>query len=130
MHSLHQIMYCNNAGPDRICSAAQQFCNENILLPLAGPYDMYYVPGYPTDNYPPDINPYLSLPEVVSAIGAENPWNRSSYDVYENFARTGDWMRSSSRYLQEVIEDESGVQVLVYAGDAVSRSSVIYASSS
>lgn len=39
--------------------------------------------------------------------------------VYANFARTGDWMRSSSRYLQEVIDDESGVNVFVYAGDAV-----------
>jgi hypothetical protein len=43
-----QIISCNKGGPNSVCSAAQNYCNHNILSPLAGNYDvsppLYYFP--------------------------------------------------------------------------------------
>lgn len=113
-------MYCHTAGPDSICSAAQIYCNENILGPLCGEYNPYYILEPSSDPYPPALEPYLSLPSVVTAIGAESPWSMINLEVLLHFQDTGDWIRSSRRYLEQVIDHESGVNVFIYAGDAVS----------
>ncbi|KAI0000650.1 Alpha/Beta hydrolase protein [Russula compacta] len=90
-----QITACNNGGSNSVCSEAQNFCNGNILSPLAGNWDVYY---------------------VTSKIGSQTKWKFVSLDVYENFAKTGDWMRSSSPNLETVIN--AGVRTIIYAGDA------------
>jgi hypothetical protein len=47
----------------------------------------------------------------------------SNDDVYNNFAATGDWMRSALPALESVIE--AGVRVLLYNGDAVRLRSIL-----
>lgn len=108
-----QIKSCNNGGSDSVCSNAQQFCNDNILSPLVGNYDVYYVLAMNPDPYPPDITNYLG--SIQSQVGAETTWQQVSNDVYNNFAQTGDWMRTKKGYLENVIN--SGVRTLIYDGD-------------
>jgi hypothetical protein len=47
----------------------------------------------------------------------------SNDDVYNNFAATGDWMRSALPALESVIG--AGVRVLLYNGDAVRLRSLL-----
>ncbi|KAJ8081217.1 hypothetical protein PM082_018060 [Marasmius tenuissimus] len=109
-----QITSCYNTNTNSVCSAAQSFCNNRILSPLAGNYDVYYVLAEDPDPYPPSITGYLN--SVRSKIGAEQQWQSSNQVVYSNFAATGDWMRNSRPNLETVIN--SGVRVIVYDGDA------------
>ncbi|KAJ7025919.1 serine carboxypeptidase [Mycena alexandri] len=109
-----RITACNNAGSNSVCSAAQSFCNNNILSPLVGNFDVYYVPSGSDDPYPPDITSYLN--SIRTKIGAEVTWQETNLDVYDNFAATGDWMRSSLPDLELVVN--SGVRVTIYDGDA------------
>ncbi|KAF8073373.1 serine carboxypeptidase [Lyophyllum atratum] len=109
-----QITACNNGGSDAVCSAAQNFCNNNILSPLAGNFDVYYVPTPNPDPYPADITNYLR--SIASKIGAESTWQETNRDVYDNFAATGDWMRNSRPDLETVIN--AGVRTIVFDGDA------------
>ncbi|KAF8989945.1 serine carboxypeptidase [Cyathus striatus] len=98
-----QITACNNGGSNSVCSKAQSFCNNNILSPLAGNYDVYYVPTENPDPYPPDITDYLN--KVASTVGAEATWQETNDNVYSNFAAT-----------ETVIN--AGVRTIVYDGDA------------
>ncbi|KAJ7779425.1 serine carboxypeptidase [Mycena maculata] len=109
-----QITACGNGGSNSVCSAAQNYCNNNILSPLIGNHDVYYVPSPSDDAYPPDITSYLA--SVASTIGAEVTWQMSNDDVYNNFAETGDWMRSSLPDLESVLA--AGIRVTLYNGDA------------
>jgi len=111
-----QIIACNNGGDNSVCSQAQAFCNNNILGPLAGIWDVYYVPAKYPDPYPPPLDKYLNNPAVTSKIGSHVEWQEVSPDVYDNFAKTGDWMRSSSPDLEKVIN--AGVRTVIYDGDA------------
>ncbi|KAI0305240.1 serine carboxypeptidase [Multifurca ochricompacta] len=111
-----QITACNNGGSDSDCSAAQSFCNDNILSPLAGNWDVYYVPTANPDPYPPSLDSYLTSSAVTSKIGAQSAWQETNNDVYNNFASTGDWMRTSRPNLETVIN--AGVRTIIYDGDA------------
>ncbi|RDX39751.1 alpha/beta-hydrolase [Lentinus brumalis] len=110
------ITECYSQGDDATCSKAQSFCNNNILSPLAGDYDVYYVLARNPDPYPPDLTPYLQSKSVTSKIGAEATWEESSDAVYDNFADTGDWMHNSRPDLETVIK--AGVRTIIYDGDA------------
>ncbi|KAF5343788.1 hypothetical protein D9757_007134 [Collybiopsis confluens] len=109
-----QITACNNGGSNSVCSKAQSFCNDNILSPLAGNFDVYYVLATNPDPYPPDLTSYLR--SIQTKIGAESTWQETNDQVYDNFAATGDWMRNSRPDLESVIN--AGVRVVVYDGDA------------
>ncbi|KAF9258401.1 serine carboxypeptidase [Marasmius fiardii PR-910] len=109
-----QITACNNGGSNSVCSAAQSFCNDRILSPLVGPYDVYYILARDPDPYPPAITSYLN--SIRTRVGAEVTFTESNDNVYNNFARTGDWMRNSRPNLETVIN--AGVRVIVYDGDA------------
>ncbi|KAJ7733030.1 serine carboxypeptidase [Mycena metata] len=109
-----QITSCGNGGSNSVCSAAQNYCNNNILSPLAGNHDVYYVPSGSDDPYPPDITSYLA--SIADTIGAEVDWQMTNDDVYNNFAETGDWMRSQLPALESVVD--AGIRVLIYNGDA------------
>lgn len=113
-----QIQSCYDTGSTHTCSYAQAFCNDEILGPLAGDYDVYYVLARNPDPYPPDLTSYLTNSSLMSQIGAESVWEETSDQVYNNFAQTGDWMHNSAPDLETVIE--SGVRTLIYVGDAVS----------
>ncbi|GLB45331.1 putative peptidase S10 family protein [Lyophyllum shimeji] len=109
-----QITACYDGGSNSVCSSAQSYCNNNILSPLAGNWDVYYVPTANPDPYPPDISNYLA--SVASTIGAESTWQMTNNNVYSNFAATGDWMRNSRPDLETVIN--AGVRTIVFDGDA------------
>ncbi|CAA7266088.1 unnamed protein product [Cyclocybe aegerita] len=110
-----RIIACNApVWNTTVCSAAQSFCNNNILSPLAGIWDVYYVPTAEPDPYPPSFTTYIN--SVASTIGAETTWTSSNRNVYRNFSLTGDWMRNSRQDLEFVIN--SGVRTIIYDGDA------------
>ena len=112
-----QINKCNSPGwTPAICSAAQDYCNSQILSPLADNWDYYYVPVMNPDPYPPQINTYLTNPAVISKIGSKSAWQESNNNIYYQFALTGDWMRSALPALEAVID--AGVRTVIYAGDA------------
>ena len=77
---------------------------------------MYYVPTANPDPYPPTLDPYLQSSAVTSKIGSHGTWVETRLDVYDHFAATGDWMRSSLTDLEAVIN--SSVHTLIYDGDA------------
>ena len=112
-----QIINCNAAGSDLVCSAAQSFCNGQILSPLSGTWDPEYVPVPFPDPFPPALGKYLNNPAVTSKIGpAPLPvWSDINWGVYGQFANTGDWMRSARPALEAVID--AGVRTVIYAGD-------------
>jgi Serine carboxypeptidase len=99
-----------------VCSTAQNWCNMQILDPLAGDWDVYYVPTANPDPYPPALEPYLHSSAVTSKIGSHSTWSEHNYEVYFQFGATGDWMRSSRPNLEKVIN--SGVRTVVYDGEA------------
>ena len=73
----------------------------------------------PTENpdpYPPPLDKYLSSQAVTSKIGSHAIWEEVNIDVYNNFAATGDWMRTSLPDLEKVIN--AGVRTIIYDGDA------------
>ncbi|KAI0662827.1 serine carboxypeptidase [Cubamyces menziesii] len=111
-----QITACYNTGNENTCSEAQSFCNNDILSPLAGNYDVYYVLSRNPDPYPPDLTNYLNNKSLMTKIGAESEWEETNDQVYENFAETGDWMHNSRPNLETVIN--AGVRTIVYDGDA------------
>ncbi|PPQ68463.1 hypothetical protein CVT24_005560 [Panaeolus cyanescens] len=108
------ISACYNGGSNTTCTNAQFFCNNNILGPLAGQWDVYYVPTANPDPYPPNITDYLA--SIGAAAGADVAWQMTSPDVYDDFSFSGDWMRNSRPDLETVIN--SGVRTLIYDGDA------------
>ncbi|KAF9029483.1 serine carboxypeptidase [Hymenopellis radicata] len=110
------ITSCNNHGTDDVCLDALVFCNQFILGPLTGIYNVYYVPTPDPDPYPPTLGPLLTGASFQSAIGAESNWTENNADVYTNFMTTGDWMRSTRGSLEDVIE--RGVKVIILDGDA------------
>ncbi|KXN85070.1 Carboxypeptidase S1 [Leucoagaricus sp. SymC.cos] len=109
-----QITNCYKGTDNFLCGRAQSYCNGNVLGPLAGNWDVYYVPTANPDPYPPDISGYLN--SVASTIGAESTWEQSNIDIYENFEVAGDWMRNSRPDLETVIN--AGVRTIIYDGDA------------
>ena len=111
-----QITACHNGGSDAVCLAAQDFCNDNVFGPLAGNWDVYYVLALDPDPYPPQLDNYLTDPAVTSKIGSQSEWQETNLDVYDSFAATGDWTRSSSPDLERVINE--GVRTVIYVGDA------------
>ncbi|KAH9853362.1 serine carboxypeptidase [Lenzites betulinus] len=111
-----QITACYASGSVNDCSEAQESCNDNILSPLAGNYDVYYVLTKNPDPYPPALDTYLGSKTLMKQIGAESTWQETNDDVYSNFAATGDWMHNSRPNLEKVIN--AGVRTIVYDGDA------------
>ena len=111
-----QIIACNSGGDNSVCSGAQKFCNNNVLGPLAGNWDVYYVPTESPDPYPPPLGNYLNSHEVTSKIGSHATWKAINTDAYNNFAATGDWMRTSIPDLEKVIN--AGVRTVIHDGDA------------
>ncbi|CCM01217.1 uncharacterized protein FIBRA_03265 [Fibroporia radiculosa] len=110
------ITACYRNGSDAICADAQTWCNNKILGPLSGNYDVYYVLSENSDPYTPDPTNYLNDATFMKQIGAESPWQETNLDVYANFLGTGDWMRNSRPLLETVIDAD--VRTVIYDGDA------------
>ncbi|KAF9788629.1 serine carboxypeptidase [Thelephora terrestris] len=109
-----QILKCANTGKNSDCRQAQGYCNDNVLSPLVGSWDVYYVLDPDTSTYPPDFTDWLN--GQIAKIGANVYWTSASTTVYNNFYSTGDWMRTSLPYLEKVIN--AGIRTVIYDGDA------------
>lgn len=106
------------------CSEAQENCNDNVLSPLAGNYDAYYVLTTNPDPDPPTLpDTYLGSKTLLKQIGAESTWQGTNDDVPSNFAATGDWMHNARPNLERVIN--AGVRTIVYDGDVVRSRPVV-----
>jgi carboxypeptidase C (cathepsin A) len=111
-----QIATCNTNLTDAACSETQQYCNNYVLGPLSGDYDVYDVRTVNPDPYPPEFDNLLNTNATLARIGAEKEWEESNFDVYVNFALTGDWMRTKRPALESVID--AGVRTILFDGDA------------
>lgn len=129
-----QIAACQATKVPLVCSVGQQFCNQFVLSPLAGDYDVYDVVGTNMilrragpdgfllqraknpDPYPPALDPILTNADFIKKIGAESNWTMSNTAVYLNFLVGGDWLPSSGPQLSSVID--AGLRVNILCGDA------------
>ncbi|KAH8119566.1 serine carboxypeptidase [Phellopilus nigrolimitatus] len=111
-----QIQSCYDTNSTSVCSNAQANCNDNVLSPLSGDYDVYDVRQPEDDSYPPNVTDLLTDSSFMDSIGAESTWQETNDDVYNNFAQTGDWMLNSAPDLEAVIN--TGVRTVIYDGDA------------
>jgi hypothetical protein len=76
------ITQCNADNSDMACSNAQQTCNGDILSPLSGEWDVYYVLTQDPDPYPPPLDNLFNS-SFMSQIGAESMWEETNDEVYE-----------------------------------------------
>ncbi|PFH53275.1 hypothetical protein AMATHDRAFT_137711 [Amanita thiersii Skay4041] len=110
----NQIESCYHTNSSSVCSAATEYCNNNILFALGDEWNMYYVLAKNPNPYPPDITGFLD--SIAARIGAEKKFAQGSLEIVSNFMTSGDWMRNSRQDLETTIK--AGVRTLIYVGDA------------
>ncbi|KAK8045835.1 carboxypeptidase S1 [Apiospora saccharicola] len=104
---------------DDACSKAQDTCTEDIenAIISGADFDPYDVRQPEDDPYPPgQYTGYLAKQSVMDAIGAQTQFTECPTAAFNKFSSTGDNTRSFLSTLSAVVQ--SGVQVLVWAGDA------------
>jgi len=103
------------------CIAAIESCNAGLLIPytLTGmnPYDMRIKCAKPPLCYDfSNVGTYLDRPEVRSTLGVgTRKWSDCNHVVAMAFELGGDWMQPYEMMIPDQLE--SGVRVLIYAGD-------------
>ncbi|KAI9675571.1 MAG: hypothetical protein M1822_008924 [Bathelium mastoideum] len=110
---------CASSGSNSACSNAENTCYGDIEGPISesGNFDVYDVREPSNDPYPPETyTSYLANPSVTSAIGAKATYTECPDAPYNKFSSTGDDSRSFLSQLSDVVQ--SGVQVVIWAGDA------------
>lgn len=103
------------------CAAAQESCFEAVEGPITEEkdFDVYDVREPSNDPYPPsNYIAYLNQAAVQKAIGAKagTKFVDCSNTAGATFTGTGDGARSFLPTLSKVVQ--SGIQVLIWAGDA------------
>jgi cathepsin A (carboxypeptidase C) len=63
-----------------------------------------------------DVESYLNQPNVQEILGVDLPFKGCNMNVNSEFQSNGDMMKSFVQYIPPLLE--SGIRVLVYAGDA------------
>ncbi|KAJ5765787.1 Peptidase S10 serine carboxypeptidase [Penicillium odoratum] len=116
-----QTLECYATGRNDICSAADDFCANKVeeLYDIYSGRDEYDMRELSSDPFPYEFYvDYLNSPEVQAAIGAYQNFSEYSYTVGNGFGSTGDDDRMDGTIgdVKELIE--SGVQVVMYFGDA------------
>ncbi|KAF7910027.1 uncharacterized protein EAF01_003745 [Botrytis porri] len=108
----------STTGTNSACVNADNVCYNDIEGPLSsGNFDVYDIREPSNDPYPPEnYATYLQSAAVVKAIGAKSTYTECPDAPYEKFAATGDDSRSFLPTLSTVVQ--SGIQVLIWAGDA------------
>ncbi|KAI0254935.1 carboxypeptidase S1 [Lactifluus subvellereus] len=117
---LPALNVCNNKSRSNFaCQHADDTCLneiENAILQDAD-FDNNDIRAPSDDPFPPGTySTYLQTPEIQKAIGARVKYQECPDAPSRKFATTGDDARSFLSTLSEVIQ--SGVQVLIWAGDA------------
>lgn len=116
-----RTLECYATGRNDICSAADDFCAEKVesLYDIYAGRDEYDMRELSSDPFPYVFYvDYLNSPKVQAAIGAYQNFSESSNTVGTAFGSTGDDDRMSGTIgdVRKLIE--SGVQVVMYFGDA------------
>jgi Serine carboxypeptidase len=128
---------CSKSPSDSHCSNADGICVNYIENPIVQDtnFDPYYIPSADPDQYPPKTYvTYLQSKNIMNAIGAQSQYTECSNPAYQEFSKTGDCKfhpiiqsivsvhrsvlaaMSLLSTLSEVVQ--SGIQVLIWAGDA------------
>jgi carboxypeptidase C (cathepsin A) len=106
-------------GGNSACSSADDTCYYALEAPIetASDFDAYDVRSGRDDPNPPETYvSYLQSSAVVKAIGAKSTYAECPNAPYTKISDTGDGPRSFLSTLSTVVQ--SGIQVLVWAGDA------------
>lgn len=107
---------------DAACLAAQAFCNAALVAPYAGSglnvYDVREECKVPPLCYDfSSVDKFLNLQSTREALHVNKhsaKWTSCNMDVHSRFSY--DWMKNFHQLVTPMIE--SGIEVLVYAGDA------------
>ena len=123
---LDQLNYCASSGIDEVCSAADNFCYNEVEFVLDNVLnrDEYDVRELMPDPFPYNFfQDYLNLPHVQQAVGAYVNFSSSGGNVGVGtvgtaFASTGDDAREEG--VIEAIKSllKQGIYFMQYAGDA------------
>ncbi|KAF7195659.1 Carboxypeptidase S1-like B [Pseudocercospora fuligena] len=116
-----QTVDCNTRGINSICSAADNFCADQIEYPLdtITGRDEYDIRELTPDPFPYSFYVvYLNTPKLQKAIGAYVNFSESNSAVGNAFGSTGDDDREEGVYaaLRRLIK--KGVYLVQFAGDA------------
>ena len=118
---LDRLKSCAATGVNHICSDADGFCGAHtqavIGLDLAR--DLYDLREMTPDPFPYDFFiRYLNLPDVQSAVGAFINFSAVNPTVDAAFHKTGDRGREAGTVAAVQRLVQTGVTVVLYAGDA------------
>ena len=116
-----QIMNCAKTGDNIICSAADNYCANNVesVYDNVLNRDEYDIRELSPDPFPPEFYvQYLNTPQVQAAIGAFVNFSEYSAAVGSAFNTTGDdgRMDGTVEDMSELLEQ--GITVMMYTGDA------------
>lgn len=101
------------------CNAASEACANAVQTPIeqANDFDVYDIRAPSDDPNPPDTYvKFLQSPAVMKAIGARQTYQECPDAPYDKMQTSGDDARSFLDPLSKVVQ--SGIQVLLWAGDA------------
>ncbi|KAN0139051.1 putative carboxypeptidase S1 [Lactarius tabidus] len=109
---------CISTGTNKDCENADNTCFNDIEGPISeGNFDVYDLRAPANDPFPPETYvSYLQESSIQTKIGAQQLYQECPDAPYEKFVSTGDDSRSFLSTLSTVVQ--SGIQVLIWAGDA------------
>ncbi|PVU98688.1 hypothetical protein BB559_001379 [Furculomyces boomerangus] len=117
------INACYKYNNTLACLPSTIYCNNNMMTPYnivgLNPYDVRLKCEGKTLCYPilGSLYTYLNRPEVIKELGSDtDTFELCSQEVQRGFLLNGDWMKPYMHEIPRLLE--SGVRVLVYAGDA------------
>lgn len=116
-----QTVDCNTRGINEICSAADNFCANEIeeVLDVVAGRDEYDIRELTPDPFPYGFyTSYLNTPGLQKAIGAYTNFSTSNTAVGNAFGSTGDDDREEGTVeaLRSLVNQ--GIYVYLFAGDA------------
>ncbi|KAH8993894.1 carboxypeptidase-like protein S1 [Lactarius hatsudake] len=118
-YCLPELNTCSSSGTDAACKKADDTCFNTIAGPIQtnSDFDVYDLRASSQDPFPPKtFISYLQDITIQSKIGARQVFQECPDAPYNKFVNTGDISRSFLSTLSTVIQ--SGIQVLIWAGDA------------
>ncbi|KAI8369484.1 carboxypeptidase S1 [Radiomyces spectabilis] len=112
------IKKCEATGTNSDCIAAEKYCQNNVELHYYSSGKSFYDVRRGANDivYPDDYVKFLNTPETRHLIGARTGYEECPTEPASNFGQTGDNIRTFSPAISDLLN--SGVRVLVYAGDA------------
>ena len=116
---LPALQSCASSGSNSACSNADNACYNAVEGPITSDadFDVYDVRlGSQAVDPPETYATYLARSDIKTKIGARSTYTECPDAAYDKFSSTGDNSRSLLPELSSVVQ--SGIQVLMWAGDA------------